>query len=127
MTLFPRRPLPLLSLVAALTLVLGACAPKQANVAATPAASATPMPESPTASAPGDAATRCNADAAKSLIGKQASDATVAEAKAAAGVTNDVRDTRVITPGAPMTADFREDRLDIWLDERNAIVRITCG
>src|SRR3546814_11180429 len=69
-------------------------------------------------------ATQCDADAAQSYIGQDASEATVAEAKAAAGATGALR---VIKPGQPVTMDFRADRLNVEVDDDNAILRITCG
>src|SRR3546814_16337764 len=69
-------------------------------------------------------ATQCDADAAQSYIGQDASEATVAEAKAAAGATGALR---VIKPGQPVTMDFSADRLNVEVDDDNAIVRITCA
>src|SRR3546814_3406708 len=82
-----RHPLSLLALAA--MLVLGACAAPPGDdaaqagndvIAPDPAAPA-PAPD------PADMATQCDADAAQSYIGQDASEATVAEAKAAAGAT----------------------------------------
>src|SRR3546814_5427836 len=84
-----------------------------------------PGPAAPApAPAPADMATQCDADAAQSYIGQDASEATVAEAKAAAGATGALR---VIKPGQQVTMDFRADRLNVEVDDDNAIVRITCG
>lgn len=62
--------------------------------------------------------------AAQSYVGQVATEATVAQAQAAAGATGAVR---VIEPGQAVTMDFRGDRLNVEVDESNAIVRITCG
>src|SRR3546814_10424440 len=69
---------------------------------------------------PADMATQCDADAAQSYIGQDASEATVAEAKAAAGATGALR---VVKPGQPVTMDFRADRLNVEVDDDNAIDR----
>jgi hypothetical protein len=127
---FPRHLL-FASLSTALALSLGACASSQDDTApsappasALPATPGTSAPEAPSATAPGDASARCNADAAQSFIGQDASDTTVGQAQAAAGATGAVR---VIKPGQPVTMDYRADRLNVEVDDHNAIVRITCG
>ena len=99
--------------VAAVTLLsLAACAPRQGTVSP-------PVP-----AAPAEAAAACHADAAQAFIGKQADEATVAQARQAAGANGDVR---VIKPGQPVTMDYRGDRLNVEVDEHGAITRITCG
>ncbi|HVI59586.1 MAG TPA: I78 family peptidase inhibitor [Luteimonas sp.] len=138
-----RRPAVIASLGTLCALALAACAPKPttdgappadtapaatepapaAADAATPPAAAT-TPEADAAPGAPDMSAQCSADAAQSFVGKEATDATVADAKAAAGAKGDVR---VIKPGQPVTMDFRGDRLNVEVDERNAIVRITCG
>lgn len=123
-----RHPLSLVALVAALA--LGACATPPGDAAAQAQAAQAgndviaPAPTPTPAPAPADAATQCNADAAQSYIGQDASEATVAQAKAAAGATGALR---VIKPGQPVTMDFRADRLNVEVDDGNAIVRISCG
>ena len=37
------------------------------------------------------------------------------------------QDLRVIPEGTAVTMDFKADRLNIWLDERDVIERVTCG
>jgi hypothetical protein len=69
-------------------------------------------------------AAQCNAAAAQSFVGKEATEATVADAQRAAGAKGDVR---VIKPGQAVTMDYRADRLNVEVDARNAIARITCG
>jgi hypothetical protein len=120
------RPSVLVSLTAALAVALGACASNQGDTApaASPTAAAEASPAAAPATPPGDATMQCSAAAAQSFVGREASDTTVAEAQAAAGATGTVR---VIKPGQPVTMDFRGDRLNVEVDERNAIVRITCG
>lgn len=77
------------------------------------------------ASAPTDAAAApCNAEPAQAFIGKQADEATIAATRDAAGAKGDVR---VIKPGQPVTMDYRQDRLNVEVDDHGAIVRINCG
>lgn len=119
------RPSFLVSLAAVLALSLGACASSQDDTApSAPSAPPTSATEATPATPPGDAAAQCNAGAAQSFVGQEATEATVAEAQTAAGATGAVR---VIKPGQAVTMDFRGDRLNVEVDERNAIVRITCG
>lgn len=123
------RSLPSLLTSACLALLLGACASSPDSGAASDAAAPgdtaqTPQAIAPAAPAPGDTAAQCNATAAQSFVGQDASDATVAQAQTAAGATGAVR---VIKPGQPVTMDFRADRLNVEVDEHNAIVKISCG
>lgn len=37
------------------------------------------------------------------------------------------QDVRVIQPGTAVTMDFRADRLNFWLDQRDVIERVVCG
>ncbi len=122
-----RHPLSLVALAA--MLALGACSTSPGDAAAqAQAAQAGNAVIAPDATAPApdpaDTATQCDADAAQSYIGQDASEATVAQAKAAAGATGALR---VIKPGQAVTMDFRADRLNVEVDDGNAIVRITCG
>src|SRR3546814_16649385 len=73
---------------------------------------------------PADMATQCDADAAQSYIGQDASEATVAEAQADAGATGPLR---AIQPGQPGTQDFRDHRLNLEVEDEKAPVRTTCG
>jgi Peptidase inhibitor I78 family len=34
---------------------------------------------------------------------------------------------RVVQPGMAVTMDFQAERLNIWLDDRDVIERVTCG
>lgn len=65
----------------------------------------------------------CNAAGAKALIGRQRSSARGAEALRLTGA----RSIRWIPPGAAVTMDYREDRLNIELDSNNRITAIRCG
>lgn len=37
------------------------------------------------------------------------------------------QEVRVIRPGTAVTMDVKPDRLNIWLDRRDVIVRVVCG
>ncbi|MGB2202674.1 MAG: I78 family peptidase inhibitor [Pseudooceanicola atlanticus] len=69
---------------------------------------------------PADTADACGAAALKSLVGQDR--AAVTEA----GLTPD-RKTRIFGPGAALTMDFREDRVNVELDAADRVVRIYCG
>ena len=65
----------------------------------------------------------CKADGLDDLIGKPGSSDLAAEALKRSGAAT----LRWIQPGMAVTMDFRQDRLDIHLDDKNAVTRITCG
>ena len=119
------RPLPRLAL-AALVLALGACATQSGDAVAPQAAPAEAGDAATSPGVPdaGDVAMHCDATAAQPFVGRHATQTTLAEAQAAAGATGTLR---VIEPGQPVTMDFRADRLNVEVDDGNAIVRITCG
>src|SRR5690606_2058683 len=110
-----------LSLVAlAAVLALGACATPPGGAASQAQAAQAGNEVIAAEPAPTGAATRqCDADAAQSYVGREASDATVAQAKATAGATGTVR---VIRPGQAVTMDYRADRLNVEVDDGNTIV-----
>jgi len=114
--------LPVPALAAALALC--ACATPPGDAAAQAQAAQAGNEVIAPAPAPADATPQCNADAAQSYVGQEASKATLAQAQAAAGATGALR---VIKPGQAATMDFRADRLNVEVDDDNSIVRITCG
>ena len=65
----------------------------------------------------------CKAEAAASLIGRKMSDETGQKACALAGAGM----VRWVRPGQAVTMDYRTDRLNIMLDEKDRITRFTCG
>lgn len=65
----------------------------------------------------------CDAAPAQQFVGRAADDATVQAAVRASGAAQ----SRVITPDTMVTMDFREDRVNLWLDTDGKITRITCG
>ena len=75
-------------------------------------------PEPVAASNPG-----CEASAANGLIGREASQELAAEALRLTGA----RGVRWKPPGAIVTMDYRPDRLNISLDERNVVTAFDCG
>lgn len=70
-----------------------------------------------------DPAGPCNADAVQSLVGQEATEAVLEQARRDSG-SNTVR---ALKPGQPATMDFRPDRLDIALDDNNVIQSLRCG
>lgn len=91
------------SLIAALALSLPACA-------TTPA-------EPPPASA------ACNAEAARALVGREASAELGAEALRLTGA----RRLRWIRPGDMVTMDYSAERLNLHLDGQGRVERLACG
>ena len=73
--------------------------------------------------APPSAGGKCNAEAAQSHIGEQATPA----AGSAILEESGARSLRWGPPGAMWTMDYREDRVNVRYDEGMAITEITCG
>lgn len=65
----------------------------------------------------------CNAEAARYAIGKAATDDVVDKARVDSGSAL----VRVIKPGMAVTMDYRADRLNIDVNDRNAITGVRCG
>lgn len=97
----------LLPAVVALSLSLSACA-------ATAPSTGGPMPP---------ASMSCNAEAAKAAIGKEATAQVVEQARIDAGA----QIARVLRPGQMVTMEYHESRLNIDVNERNAIIGLRCG
>ncbi len=100
--------------------------PMPALLAATAllAACATSKPEASAGEATADASpASCNADAANAFIGKLADDATLDDARKAAGA----RTARMLKPGQAVTMEYLGDRLNLYLDAGGKIERIGCG
>ena len=66
---------------------------------------------------------QCEASKARGLIGKKRSKKLGADALRRSGA----RTLRWITPGTMITMDLRQDRLNITLDARNRITKLTCS
>ena len=65
----------------------------------------------------------CNAEGARWAIGSAVNDDVVNRILRDTGS----RDARVLRPGQPATMDFREDRVNVDLNDRGAITGIRCG
>lgn len=72
---------------------------------------------------PGPARERCDASGLQSLVGRTATVELGAEAMRRSGA----RSLRWIQPGDAVTMDYRFDRLNVHLDDRNRVERFTCG
>ena len=83
------------------------------------ACAAVPAEEEPEAVGAG----RCDTAPLGDLVGREASQALGAEALR----RSRARLLRWIRPGDVVTMDYREDRLNIHLDDRNRVTRFACG
>ncbi|MDR0184371.1 I78 family peptidase inhibitor [Lysobacter arvi] len=92
-----------------------------ALVAASLAGCATSPP--PTAGGPTVPTGKCNAEGARWAIGSAVNDDVVNRILQGTGS----RDARVLRPGQMATMDFREDRVNIDVNDRGAITGIRCG
>ena len=97
------------SLASILSLSLAACA-------------ATPTDDDAASLPPGSTA-GCNAEAAQSAVGKQATDEVIEQARQDAGA----QVARVLKPGQMVTMEFREGRLNLQVDASNVVTEVRCG
>ena len=65
----------------------------------------------------------CDASKAERLVGEPRSNAVGAEALRLTGA----RTLRWVPKGGAITMDYSESRLNIWLDGKNRVERVTCG
>lgn len=65
----------------------------------------------------------CNADSLGDLVGKRASDARADVMQTRSGA----RTLRWIPPNTAVTMDFRADRLNVYVDAKGRIERLTCA
>lgn len=79
--------------------------------------------QDPMSPAPGQVATPCDTEAVQGLIGQQGSEAVYDKATQDAGA----RQYRALGPQDAATMDFREDRLNIELDDGGKITGFRCG
>lgn len=68
-------------------------------------------------------AAQCHADAAQSYVGQPATPQNVEAARQRAGAEI----ARVLKPDQMVTMEFREGRLNVYVDKANVITRIACG
>lgn len=132
------------ALAISLALLLGACAPREdapaPDAESTPPAATAPAPATapPDARVPPDtvdavdagsepdastAQRVCNADAVQALVGQEATEAVVTKATA----DSQSASVRVLRPGDAATMDFRQDRLNINVDDAGVIEKVGCG
>jgi hypothetical protein len=84
----------------------------------------TPMPPKAKATTPyPPRLAQCQADPGQRFVGQAASEDIVEQAKTATGANS----VRVLKPGMAATMDFRDDRLNLHLDEHDVIVQVSCG
>ena len=87
-------------------------------------AACTTAPSAPPMSDPMPPATaQCHADAAQSFVGQAATPQTVEAARQRAGAEI----ARVLKPDQMVTMEYREGRLNVYVDKANVITRIACG
>jgi hypothetical protein len=68
-------------------------------------------------------AQQCNADAAQSVVGQAASAEVIEQARVAAGATV----ARTLKPNQAVTMEYRFDRLNLRVDEKNVVQSVACG
>jgi hypothetical protein len=66
---------------------------------------------------------KCNAAKAQKLIGRTKSAKTGADALHLSGA----KSLRWIAPGAMVTMDYREDRINLRIDPKNRVGKVDCG
>jgi len=77
----------------------------------------------PAAGGPSVPTGKCNAEGARWAIGSAVNDDVVNRILQGTGS----RDARVLRPGQMATMDFREDRVNVDVNDRGAITGIRCG
>lgn len=96
-----------------------------ASVAALGLAACATPPGAPTAStpsAPGEQQ-QCVAEAGAWAVGQAVSDELVAKLQS----DTHSKASRVLRPNQPMTLDYRHDRVNVMLDDKDKVARVTCG
>ncbi|WP_048306428.1 I78 family peptidase inhibitor [Halomonas sp. PR-M31] len=102
-------------------LISGMClAALAAGCASGPAPEDAPRP--PGMNEPGNHA-KCDTSAVQSYIGQNYSDAL----RQVLTSQSDSENARVLEPGQPFTLDYRQERLNIYLDEDGRISDLRCG
>ena len=84
----------------------------------------TPMPPKAKATTPyPPRLAQCQADPGQRFVGQAASEDIVEQVRVATGANS----VRVLKPGEAATMDFRDDRLNLHLDDHGVIVTVSCG
>lgn len=96
------------TLACALGLSLGACA-------------TAPAPDGDAAATPSTAS--CNADAAGSALGQQATSEVLEKARTDAGA----QAVRTLKPNQVVTMEYLEGRLNVMVDDNNVVTGVRCG
>ena len=65
----------------------------------------------------------CDAGPAQRLVGRRATARLLAAARRLSGASS----IRLVRPGEPISMDYSTDRLTIEVDERNRLLRLSCG
>jgi hypothetical protein len=115
----PMAPIRPLLLALATALALGACAPVDSGVSAGAPGN---LPPPPTPREDEEPMT-CDAKDTAWALGKTADEATVTRVRTETGS----KSVRVIKPGMAVTMDYREDRVNIDVDDANRILKVRCG
>jgi hypothetical protein len=79
-----------------------------------------PMPIPPPRA---DVVTACGAEKVASFIGQKRNAVTVAEISR----LSSAKAIRWISPGMAVTMDYRDDRLNVHLDDKGVIAMVNCG
>jgi hypothetical protein len=102
-----------------------ACTPTPAveNNATVPAGETTmPAPKTPSNGAMDDMMA-CDAAAVQNLVGQSYTEAVGKDAQA----RSKSKSMRLIRPGMAVTMDFRNDRLNVEVDDKSVITAVRCG
>lgn len=70
-----------------------------------------------------DGIQRCDAEAAREVVGREATADLVEEARSAAGADR----VRTLKPGQMVTMEYHASRLTLDVDEDNIVVNVRCG
>jgi hypothetical protein len=82
-----------------------------------------PVPPQTGTPAPPAEPTACGAEKVAGFVGKTRTDALATEVARVSGAKN----IRWISPGMAVTMDYREDRLNVDLDDKGVITRLYCS
>lgn len=98
---------------------LTGCIPPGNPPAETPPPAQAPLPPRPVSSQP----TTCGAEHVRYVVGKKRTPALAEEVSRRSGA----KAIRWISPGMAVTMDYREERLNVDLDDRDVIKGVRCG